>query len=233
MKYLFTIAALTCYLFATTQTNIHESFNSLLQKNVSTDGKVNYSAIKKNSTTLNTYLTQLAKQTPAANWTKNAALAYWINAYNAFTIKLIIDNYPTKSITQLSGGKPWDVKFIELAEKKYSLNQIENEIIRPQYKDARIHFALNCGARSCPPLLNIAFTENNIDELLTKRTKQFLQNSSANEIAENNLCLSKIFDWYKADFGNIPSFITKYMGTKISPNVTIEYKEYNWSLNDK
>lgn len=233
MKYLFTVVSIACYLFASTQTNVHESFNSLLQKNVSADGRVNYTAIKKDITTFNIYLTQLAKQTPATNWSKNAALAYWINVYNAFTIKLIVDNYPTKSITILSGGKPWDVKWIELAEKKYSLNQIENDIIRPQYNDARTHFALNCAARSCPPLLNIAFTENNIDELLTKRTKQFLQDNSANEITENKLSISKIFDWYKADFGNIPNFIAKYKGTKINPNATIEYKEYNWSLNDK
>ena len=86
-------------------------------------------------------------------------MAYWINVYNAFTIKMIVDNYPVSSITKLHGGKPWDVKWIELGEKKYSLNEIEHNILRPQFKDARIHFAVNCAAQSCPPILNKAWTE--------------------------------------------------------------------------
>ena len=93
----------------------HQAFNNLLQKYVSNDGKVNYKGLKNDKAALETYITTLAKQIPDNTWSKNAALAYWINAYNAFTLKLIVDNYPVKSITNLSGGKPWDVKNIELA----------------------------------------------------------------------------------------------------------------------
>ena len=210
----------------------HQAFNNLLQKYVSNDGKVNYKGLKNDKTALETYLTILAKKIPDNTWNKNAALAYWINAYNAFTLKLIVDNYPLKSITNLSGGKPWDVKNIELAGKKYSLNNIENDIIRPTYKDARIHFAVNCAAVSCPPLSNIAFTEANINGLLNTRTKLFI-NSSANTITASKIKISKIFDWYKADFEDVPAFINKYSTIKTITNTGIEFNDYNWNLNEK
>lgn len=209
----------------------HQGFNSLLQKYVSATGKVNYKGLKKDKALLNAYTAELAKQIPAKGWTANASLAYWINTYNAFTLKLIVDNYPVTSITKLHSGKPWDVKWIELAGKKYSLNNIENDIIRPTFKDARIHFAVNCAAVSCPPLSNIAFTDANIISLLTARTTAFL-NSSANEIAVGKIKVSKIFDWYKADFGELTSFINKYSKTKVNANAVIEFKEYDWSLNE-
>lgn len=210
----------------------HQVFNNLLQKYVSNDGKVNYKGLKNDKAALETYITTLAKQIPNNTWSKNAALAYWINAYNAFTLKLIVDNYPVKSITNLSGGKPWDVKNIELAGKKYSLNNIENDIIRPTYKDARIHFAVNCAAVSCPPLSNTAFTEANINDLLNTRTKNFI-NSSANTITASKIRISKIFDWYKADFEDVPAFINKYSTIKTITNTGIEFNEYNWNLNEK
>ena len=210
----------------------HQAFNNLLQKYVSNDGKVNYKGLKNDKTALETYLTILAKKIPDNTWNKNAALAYWINAYNAFTLKLIVDNYPLKSITNLSGGKPWDVKNIELAGKKYSLNNIENDIIRPTYKDARIHFAVNCAAVSCPPLSNTAFTEANINGLLNTRTKLFI-NSSANTITASKIKISKIFDWYKADFEDVPAFINKYSTIKTITNTGIEFNDYNWNLNEK
>ena len=143
-----------------------------------------------------------------------------------------MDNYPVKSITNLSGGKPWDVKNIELAGKKYSLNNIENDIIRPTYKDARIHFAVNCAAVSCPLLSKTAFTETNINNLLNTRTKIFI-NSSANTITASKIRISKIFDWYKADFEDVPAFINKYSTIKTITNTGIEFNEYNWNLNEK
>ncbi|MBI5857572.1 MAG: DUF547 domain-containing protein [Sphingobacteriales bacterium] len=210
----------------------HRVFDGLLQKYVSTSGKVNYKGLKKDKAVLESYISELAKQIPDNTWTKNASLTYWINAYNAFTLKLIVDNYPIKSITNLHGGKPWDIKWVELAGKKYSLNNIENDIIRPTFKDARIHFAVNCAAVSCPPLANTAYTEANINSLLDTRVKNFV-NSAANEITAGKITISKIFDWYKADFGDAVNFINKYSNTKVNANATIEYKEYNWNLNEQ
>jgi len=211
--------------------NAHILFNDLLQKFVSNDGTVDYKGLKNNKADLESYISTLVRQIPDNTWSKNAALAYWINTYNAFTLKLIVENYPIKSITNLSGGKPWDVKNIHLAGKKYSLNNIENDIIRSNFKDARIHFAVNCAAVSCPPLSNTAFTETNINDLLNTRTKNFI-NSSANTISASKIKISKIFEWYKEDFGDITSFINKYSTVTANKNAVIQYNEYNWNLNE-
>jgi hypothetical protein len=208
----------------------HQLFNNLLQKYVTSYGSVNYLALKQDEKSLDRYLNELSKNIPDNSSSRNVSLAYWINAYNAFTLKLILDNYPLKSITDLNNGKPWDVKWITLGNKKYSLNNIENDIIRPVYKDARIHFALNCAAISCPPLLNKAFTSNNIEELMDTQTRNFI-NSQANDLGSTKIKVSKVFDWYKKDFGDVTAFISKYSKTKINSNALISYKEYNWSLN--
>ena len=208
----------------------HQLLNSLLQKYVTSAGSVNYSGLKQDEKSLDRYLNELSKSIPDNSSNRNESLAYWVNAYNAFTLKLIIDNYPLKSITELNSGKPWDVKWITLGNKKYSLNNIENDIIRPVYKDARIHFALNCAAISCPPLLNKAFNSYNIEELLDTQTRNFI-NSQANDLGSTKIKVSKVFEWYKKDFGDVTTFINKYSKTKINNNALISYKEYNWNLN--
>ena len=210
----------------------HDVFDNLLKKYVSASGEVDYKGLKKDEATLDNYLKTLAAKIPDKTWSKDASLVYWINAYNAFTIKLMLKNYPLKSITDLDAGKPWDVAWIELGGKKYSLNNIENDIIRPQYKEPRIHFAVNCAAKSCPPMNNAAFTEANLNELLESRAKNFI-NSSANDISAASIKISKIFDWYKDDFGNVINFLNKYSNTKINSGAKIEYKNYDWSLNGK
>lgn len=238
MKFRLLLVATVLFFSVTTQSQSdsspvnHQGFNDLLQKYVSPTGKVNYKGLKKDKASLDAYTAKLAKQIPDKGWDKNASLAYWINAYNAFTLKLIVDNYPVSSITKLHDGKPWDVKWIELAGKKYSLNNIENDIIRPTFKDARIHFAVNCAAVSCPPLSNIAFTEANLNTLLSARTTAFI-NSPSNEITSSKIKVSKIFDWYKADFGELISFINKYSKTKVNAKAGIEFKDYDWSLNEQ
>ncbi|MEO8116486.1 MAG: DUF547 domain-containing protein [Bacteroidota bacterium] len=210
----------------------HQAFENILQKYVSASGVVNYTGLKKDEASLDKYLATLSKDAPSKSWSKNASLAFWINTYNAFTIKLILKNYPEKSIQDINNGKPWDLQWINIGGKTYSLNNIENDIIRPQYKDPRIHFAVNCAAKSCPPLANKAFTENNINSMLDARAKNFI-NSNMNVISATAATVSKIFDWYKADFGNVISFINKYSNVKLNANATIDYKNYDWSLNGK
>jgi len=209
---------------------IHTPYHNLLQKYVTSTGLVNYSGLKKDEKTLDRYLSELSKNTPDNLTTRKAALAYWINAYNAFTLKLILNNYPLNSITDIHNGKPWDVKWITLGNKKYSLNNIENDIIRPVYKDGRIHFVLNCAAISCPPLLNQAFTSNNLEEQMDARTRDFI-NSGANDLASAKIKVSKVFDWYRKDFGDVTTFINKYSRVKVNNNALISYKDYNWNLN--
>ncbi|HFC00667.1 MAG TPA: DUF547 domain-containing protein [Phaeodactylibacter sp.] len=211
----------------------HAAFDALLRKYVSTSGKVNYQGLKKEEAKLNEYLLMLSGTPIGKDWSRSKKMAYWINAYNAHTIKLILKNYPVASITKLHGGKPWDVKWIKLNGKTLSLNNIENDILRPQYKDARIHFAVNCAAQSCPPLLNRAWTAKNLNANLDKQAKAFINNPKFNKISPNSAEVSKIFDWYGKDFGNLIDFLNKYSTTKINSGATISYKEYDWKLNGK
>ena len=125
------------------------------------------------------------------------------------------------------------MKWIKLGGKTYSLNQIEHEILRPVYKDPRIHFAVNCAAKSCPRLGNQAFTSSKMNNQLDKLTKDFVNNSTANTLSASSLQLSKIFEWYKEDFGDLGAFIAKYADVKVDPSASISFKDYNWSLNGK
>ncbi|MDF1865209.1 MAG: DUF547 domain-containing protein [Saprospiraceae bacterium] len=210
---------------------IHDLWDELLKRNVLSNGTVNYTAIKARKTVLNEYLKILSENPPQANWSRAKTMAFWINAYNAFTIKLIVDNMPVKSIKDLEGGKPWDKKWIKIGNKTYSLNIIENDILRPKYKDARIHFAVNCAAKSCPPIWNRAWTEANLDHQLEERTKIFIDNNKFNQVSETKAKISKIFEWYASDFGNLITYLNKYTTENIATNATVTYKEYDWSLN--
>ena len=209
----------------------YDDWNALLGQYVAADGRVNYKGLKTDAAALDRVTRAFSTRAPSEKWSKNERLAFWINAYNAFTLKLIVDNYPISSITLLDGGKPWEVKRIRIDGTAYSLNQIENDIIRPQFKDARIHFALNCAAKSCPPLYNKAFVPVDLDKQLEQRTRAYIRtlgkgwSASAAEV-------SKIFEWYKDDFGDLPTFLNRYARTKIAPGATIKYAEYNWDLNE-
>ena len=216
---------------------IHKTWDDLTRKHISSSGKVNYAGFKKDKEELVKYIKELQSyHKDVSSWSKNKRLAYWINVYNAVTVKLIVDNYPLKSITDLHGGKPWDKKLINLGGTDYTLNVIEKKIIIAKFKEPRIHFAVNCAAKSCPKILNRAWTEDNIQRYLTKQTKAFLANSSQNTITEDKVVISKIFDWYKADFGtsneNVIKFINKYSDTEVKSSATVTYNEYDWSLNN-
>jgi len=217
------------------QTTIsHDSWDKLLQKHVNNRGNVNYAGFKADMAQLQSYLDKLSANAPQKSWTRDEKLAYWINAYNAYTVKLIVDNYPLSSITDLHGGKPWDVKWIKLGNQTYSLNNIENDIIRPRFKDARIHFAVNCAAASCPPLHNRAFTAEKLNSQLDQLSRSFINNSAYNTINSNKVEISKIFDWYREDFGSsLAGYLNKYSNTSINENATVNFKEYDWSLNNQ
>ena len=209
----------------------HSILDQLLQKYVSKTGFVDYAGLSRNRAQLNLYLTNVSAQIPDGSWSREESLAYWINVYNAYTIDLILTNYPVSSIMDLDNGNPWEVKRINLDGKKYSLNQIEHEIIRPQFKDPRIHFAVNCAAMSCPKLHYRAMTAANVDGTLNSLTKEFINNSAQNIIGDNRAQLSKIFEWYAVDFGNLMNYINRYASTKLDIGANVSYREYDWKLN--
>lgn len=208
----------------------HAPFGQLLKKHVDSKGNVDYAGFKKDQAKLEAYIKTLQANPVTNSQSKNQRLSYWINVYNAFTIKLILDNYPVKSIKDIENGKPWDKLFITLGSTTYSLNDVENNVIRKKFTEPRIHFAVNCAATSCPPLLNDAFYPDKLLEQLDERTRSFLNNSSYNTFTTSKLKISKIFDWYGVDFGDIKSFLEPYAKVNIR-NADIEYMEYDWRLN--
>ena len=215
------------------QKNIHDMWNSELKKYVDTEGNVNYRVWKKDSKLLETYLANLENNPPIEQWTKNDSLAYFINAYNAITVKLILDNYPLRSIKDLI--IPWWLKRFKLRDEKVTLNFIEHKILR-KMNEPRIHFAINCASKSCPKLQNEAYYSHKLENQLDNVTSEFINDQTKNKINKNNLMLSKIFSWFKDDFGNkiqLMNFVNKYSNIKFLENARIEYLNYDWNLNEK
>jgi hypothetical protein len=210
----------------------HLALDSLLQKHVNSAGTVNYKGLKNDKVALDAYCQLLSDNPVQDDWSRETKMAYWINAYNAFTLKLIVDNYPTKSILNFDGGKTWDVRRIRLGDKKYSLNNLENDILRPQFKDPRIHFAINCAAKSCPPLWNHAYSAENLESTLETRARAFINNPDYNTLSAKSAQVSKIFDWYGVDFGGLRVFLNKYADKALDSNAAIRFNEYDWNLNE-
>lgn len=211
----------------------HAIWHQLLQRHVTAAGKVDYAGFKRDMPQLDRYLNILATQTPRADWSRNAQMSYWINAYNAFTVKLIVDNYPLKSIRDL--GKPWDRSFIQLGDKSYSLNEIEHKVLRPTFQDPRIHFAVNCASQSCPQLLNEAYTADKLDQQLTAQARAFVNNKRHNDLQGSQAAISQLFDWYKEDFtkkGSLIDFLNQYATRPLQAEATLTYKAYDWKLNE-
>ncbi|MBR9921818.1 MAG: DUF547 domain-containing protein [Bacteroidetes bacterium] len=221
----------------------HVIWDSLLQEYVSDDGWVDYEGFRADSNKLQEYLDLLSNNHPnTKHWTDEEQLAYWINAYNAFTIKLVADNYPVESIKDIKNGIPfvntvWDIKFINIEGEEYDLNNIEHGIIRKQFPEPRIHFAVNCASVSCPPLLNRAFTAENLDDQLDQAADDFINSGKRNILDPQNPKLSKIFTWFSGDFeaveDSVRDFVNRYAETPIEAGANIEYLEYHWQLNIK
>ncbi len=222
----------------------HELFNTLLKKNVTNQGVVNYKAFIRDSVAFNQYLKVLSANPPdEKTWSRNEQMAFWINAYNAFTIKLITKYYPIKSIKDIGSSiqipfinTPWDIKFIMIGKDKMDLNNIEHGILRKKFDDPRVHMALVCASNSCPILLNEAYDAKRLDEQFTKQTKAFLSDPYRNKIASDKAQLSMIFKWYSMDFNkkgsSVKDFVNNYSPIKIKADTKISYVDYDWNLNE-
>jgi hypothetical protein len=213
-------------------------FDSLLQKNVDKTGRVDYQSLKNNETLLDNYLAYIQNNEPTKEWSSNKKKAFWINTYNAYTIKIILNNYPLKSIRdiKIDGETAWKIPFVKIGQKRYTLDQIEHKILRKKFNDPRIHVGINCASVSCPRLWNFAFTEDNIAYSLDNLMKVFINDTTRNKISKNNVALSEIFNWFSKDFiknGTIINYLNTYAAIKISEKASIKYLTYDWSLNKK
>lgn len=218
----------------------HTIWTELLQKHVK-GGKLSYRGIISDSVKFNSYLDDIKSSLPNdKKWTYEEQLAYWINAYNALTVELILQNYPVKSIKDIKGGVPfinsvWDIKFINIEGQEFDLNNIEHGILRDKFKDPRIHFAINCASISCPALKNEAYVADRIDDQLDEATIDFLSDDSKNSINLSEARLSKIFKWFKKDFTkdqSLVEFLNKFLDSPISKSTKISNLDYDWNLND-
>jgi len=228
----------------------HGDFDRLLKKYVDPKGLVNYQAWKASQAdrrALQNYLKLLSQANPQLMATKQAQLAFWINAYNALTLEGIMQVYPTSSIrkhtAKVFGYNIWNDLPLLAGGKNYSLNQIEHDILR-KMNEPRIHFAIVCASIGCPKLRNEAYTAEKVDAQLTANAIDFFQQQKHFQVNRTNqtVYLSSILDWFATDFGSTQSeqlrtlspFVPESSRTFLtSPNVTVKYLEYNWGLNSQ
>lgn len=220
----------------------HALWDTLLHQYVHEGGFVDYKGLVQDSTRLNQYLALLSNANPTAkNWSRETKMAFWINAYNAFTVKLIIDHYPIKGIKDIKQGIPfvnsvWDIKFIRIGGQTYDLNNIEHGMLRSEFRDSRIHAAINCASYSCPALRNEAFVPERLEAQLTDAMHNFVNDPIRNRVTANKASISKIFKWYQGDFtaekDNIRNYINQYALAPLNANGKVAYLEYDWRLNE-
>lgn len=221
----------------------NELYASVLQKYVK-NGLVDYAVLKANRDELDAYLEMMGQIEPGA-LSRNEQLAFYINLYNAATIRLIVDHYPVESIKDVGSffSSPWKKKVVNLNGEMVTLDNIEHDIVRPVFKDNRVHFALNCSAISCPPLLGMPYDASMVDAQLEEVTLKFINDAKSNYLEGNTLYVSKIFSWFSEDFPDdfVDWFVRFAQGEikreleihrEAGEKVRVKYLQYDWSLNE-
>jgi len=217
----------------------HGLYGLLLSKYVKGD-VVDYRGLKDEEERLDRYLKMLDETNPDA-LARNEQFALYINAYNAYTLKLILENYPVDSIKDIGGwfSGPWKIRFCKIGGKRLTLDEIEHDILRPRFKDPRVHFGINCASKGCPPLIAEPYEGSTLDQQLDTSTRGFLNNPQRNRLERNTLYVSKIFKWFADDFkGDVVGFFLKHAEgdlkarlSRAKGNIRIEYIDYDWGLN--
>lgn len=218
-------------------------YAELLDKHVR-NGLVDYAGFKTEHPKLKAYLAYLAEINPD-DLSRDDAFAYYINLYNAATIDLVLENYPgIDSIKDIGGlfGNPWKIEFISLKGKKVHLDHVEHDILRPRYKDPRLHFAVNCASLGCPPLHPQPFEGQTLDAILDKLTRQNMADPAHTRLEGDDLYVNKVFDWFGEDWGDTEdkiAFVRKYSSREqaaeietLGGRLDLKYSRWDWTLND-
>lgn len=220
----------------------HAQFDALLKTHVDRDGWVNYEALDRDTDKLDAYLASIAQaDLPALS--RDERLALLINAYNAATLRLILDHRPLKSIMDIPEQKRWKAERWTIGGRRTSLDALENEWTRPEFKEPRVHFALNCASIGCPPLRPEAYTAARLDRQLDDQTRHAMRSDRWLKISDVGATVhaTKIFEWYAADFGKTErdrlTFIARYappVAKRLAAKQPVElaYLDWDWSLND-
>lgn len=217
----------------------HSLFGELLQKYVK-NGKVNYAGFQSEEAKLDQYL-DLLETVDIKMLSRDDQFAFYANAYNAWTIKLILGKYPKiKSIKSLGvfNTGPWKKNVVRLKGETVSLDHVEHDILRPRFKDPRVHFAINCAAKSCPPLRSEAYLGEILNQQLDDSTRSFINDPESYRLEGNNLYVSRIFKWFSEDFSDgALAFFQKYAEGEFkekldkSGKINVKFLKYDWSLN--
>ncbi len=228
----------------------HSAFDELLKKRV-VKGMVDYDAFAQ-SGAFKDYLASLGQADPS-KLSEPERLAFWINAYNAYTIELINKYEERASVKNISEGVgfertkgPWKEPIAKAAGKTYSLEEVENAIIRKQFHEPRVHFALVCAAMSCPPLRSEAYTGAKLDAQLDSQARTFVRDEARGswvDVKQAVVHASRIFEWYKDDFGGndaaIGHYIAQYYPESpekhllLGGHFKLEFLDYDWTLNSR
>jgi hypothetical protein len=218
----------------------HSLFASLLSRHVK-DGVVDYKGVKDDEAILDRYLDALAAVDPEP-LSPDDQFAFYVNAYNAWTIKLILSRYPDiRSIKDLGSlfSSPWKKNIARIDGNLMTLDQIEHDILRKRFKDPRVHFAVNCASKSCPPLQGEPFAGSLLNDQLNQAARAFINAPRFNRLEGDTLWVSKIFDWFPEDFdGDVIGYFIKFadlpMRNQLEKNkarIKLKYLDYDWSLN--
>lgn len=172
-------------------------------------------------------------------------MAFWINLYNAKTIDIVLDHYPVKSIRDISLGGlftigPWKQKNMVVETRQLSLDAIEHDILRKQWRDPRVHYAVNCASFSCPNLAARAWTAETLEEMLNEGARAYVNHPRGAKVDGGKLTMSRIYDWYRADFGKTDADIIRHVATYAAPDLKkklstigeIDGYAYDWTLNE-
>jgi len=221
----------------------HSAFDALLARHVDGDGWVDYDGLQADAAALDGYIEAIA-QAPLDTLGRDARLALLLNAYNAFTLQLILEHYPIAGIRSVPSAERWDAVRWKIGGQTWSLTQIEHEQIRANFSEARIHFALVCAAVGCPPLRNEAFTAERLETQLQEQTEYVHGHPTWFDFdPESNVVrLTQLYLWYGGDFeqvaGGALEFAARYSpelkaATASGATPRIVWIEYDWSLNSK
>ena len=191
---------------------------------------------------LDRYLERMA-QTDISSYNRDVQRAYWINLYNALTVREVLRFYPVASIRDISSGffsfGPWNKELIEVEGEKLTLNDIEHRILRPIWRDARIHYALNCASLGCPNLRVRAFTGSNTEAMLGQAAREFINHPRGARVVDGKLQVSSIYVWFIDDFGGDDAGVIRHLQKYADPPLInslknirrIDEDDYDWDLN--
>ena len=215
-----------------------QPWQAVLSAYVTDDGGFRYAALQRNAehrASLDRFVASIGRAHPDG-WSRDARIAFYVNAYNALTVKAVIDRWPVDSVRRVPG-------FIDrarhrVAGRAMTLNELENDILR-RFGEPRIHFAINCASRSCPPLSRRAYTAANLERQLARQTRDFVRRTTRRR--GDAVEVSRIFEWYGEDFGG-ESGVRRFVASRLDRSLAaaardddtpIRYARYDWAINGR